>query len=80
MKTNAKSIQQFIKAVDSMKEAAIGCDDAFDLLDQYVELVLAGEPAHALFPQVAEHLACCKACHEEFEVLKRAVASLPADR
>jgi predicted anti-sigma-YlaC factor YlaD len=79
MKTNAKSIQQFIKAVDSMKEAAIGCDDAFDLLDQYVELVLTGEPAHELFPQVAEHLAHCKACHEEFEALKHAVASLSED-
>lgn len=76
MKITSKPIQNFLQAVDSMKEAAIGCDDAFELLDQYVELVLAGEPAQDLLPQVAEHLECCKACREEFELLKSAVASL----
>jgi len=76
MKINSKPIQNFLQAVDSMKESALGCDDAFELLDQYVELVLAGKPAHDLLPQVAEHLECCKACHEEFEILKNAIAAL----
>jgi len=76
METNVDKLNQFLQAVDGMKEAAIGCDDAFVHLDAYVEAVQAGQDAKALFPQVAEHLAHCKACAEEFECLQLAVSSL----
>ena len=76
METTVDKLKKFLNAVDGMKEAAIGCDDAFAHLDAYVEDVLAGEDAQVLFPDVAEHLANCKACAEEFELLKMAVSAL----
>jgi hypothetical protein len=76
METNANQLQQFLQAVDGMKEAAMGCDDAFAHLDAYVDAVISGKDAQALFPKVAEHLANCKACAEEFELLKLAVSAL----
>lgn len=76
METNVDKLNTFLSAVDGMKEAAIGCDEAFAYLDAYVEAVLAGKDAQALFPDVAEHLEHCKACAEEFEMLKLAVAVL----
>ncbi len=76
MEKNVDKLNQFLQAVDGMKAAAIGCDDAFVHLDAYVEAVLAGKDAQALFPEVAEHLALCKACAEEFELLKLAVSVL----
>ena len=75
METNSDKLNQFLQAVDGMKEAAMGCDDAFVHLDAYVEAVLSGKDAQTLFPDVAEHLANCKACAEEFELLKIAVSS-----
>lgn len=76
METNLDKLNHFLSAVDGMKEAAIGCDDVFVHLDAYVEAVLAGQDAKALFPQVEEHLAHCKACAEEFELLRLAVSTL----
>lgn len=76
METNSTQLQQFLQAVDSMKEAALGCDDAFAHLDAYVEAVLSGEDAQTLFSDIAEHLANCKACAEEFELLKSAIIEL----
>lgn len=74
METNSNQLQHFLQAVEGMKEAAIGCDDVFEHLDAYVEAVLSGQDAQALFPDIAEHLANCKACAEEFELLKIAVS------
>ena len=50
--------------------AEIGCDECFELLDQYVELELDGEDADAQIPGMREHLAGCPACREEHESLR----------
>jgi hypothetical protein len=42
-----------------------GCEEAFALLDQYVEAELEGRDAEALLPAVAEHLRNCAPCSEE---------------
>jgi hypothetical protein len=46
-----------------------GCEEAFALLDQYVEARLAGWDVEALMPAVAEHLRNCPPCNEEQEAL-----------
>jgi predicted anti-sigma-YlaC factor YlaD len=48
----------------------IGCDECFELLDQYVELELDGEDADAEIPGMREHLQGCPACREEHESLR----------
>ena len=47
----------------------VGCDECFDQLDRYVELEVAGEPAHELMPTLRAHLDGCPACAEEHELL-----------
>ena len=56
------------------REAEVGCDDCFDLLDRYVELELAGEDADAKIPGLATHLRGCPACREEHESLRALLA------
>jgi hypothetical protein len=51
----------------------IGCDDCFALLDEYVELELAGEDAEAAVPGLRAHLDGCPACREEHESLRALV-------
>jgi predicted anti-sigma-YlaC factor YlaD len=48
----------------------IGCDECFELLDQYVELELDGEDADGQIPGMREHLQGCPACREEHESLR----------
>jgi len=46
-----------------------GCEEAFALIDQYVEAELEGRDAEALLPAVAEHLRNCTPCSEEHAAL-----------
>ena len=54
-------------------EPEVGCDECFALLDQYVELELAGQDADAAIPGLRPHLEGCPACREEHESLRALV-------
>jgi hypothetical protein len=48
----------------------VTCEECFELLDEYVELELAGVDADARIPGMRTHLAGCSACHEERDSLR----------
>jgi hypothetical protein len=54
-------------------EPEVGCDECFALLDQYVELEVAGQDADAAIPGLRAHLEGCPACREEHESLRALV-------
>ena len=45
------------------------CDEAFDVLDTYAEMIARGEDPSELMPLVKLHLEMCDNCREEFEAL-----------
>ena len=52
----------------------VTCEECFELLDQYVELELAGADADGRLPGMREHLAGCPACDEDHASLRDLVA------
>lgn len=48
----------------------VSCEQCFELLDEYVDLELAGADADALVPGVRAHLEGCPACREDHESLR----------
>jgi hypothetical protein len=52
----------------------LGCDECFELLDEYVELELDGADADGRIPGMRAHLEGCPACHEEHESLRALVS------
>jgi anti-sigma factor RsiW len=52
----------------------VSCEECFELLDEYVDLELAGEDADRRLPVMREHLQGCPACHEDHESLRDLVA------
>ena len=58
-------------------EAEVSCEQCFELLDQYVELELAGADADAELPGLRAHLRGCSACREDHESLRALVADGP---
>lgn len=60
------------------EDTEIDCDDCFAVIDRYVELERAGEPAEPRFPGFRAHLASCPACAEDYESL-RALLELEED-
>jgi hypothetical protein len=53
----------------------IGCDECFDLLDQYVELEVRGLGADERILGMRAHLDGCPACREEHESLRALVSA-----
>ena len=53
----------------------VSCDECFELLDEYVELELAGADADAQVPGMRAHLEGCPACGEDHESLRALVSS-----
>ena len=45
-----------LTALTGPGEPEIGCDECFDALDVYVDLMIAGEPADERFPGMRAHL------------------------
>ena len=56
-------------------EPEVSCEACFELLDQYVDLELAGEDADARLPGMRAHLQGCPACHEDHQSLRQLVAT-----
>ena len=56
-------------------EPEVSCEECFELLDQYVDLEVAGEDADARLPGMRAHLQGCPACHEDHESLLELVGS-----
>jgi hypothetical protein len=50
--------------------AEVTCEQCFELLDQYVDLELAGRDAEAALPGMRAHLEGCPACAEDHESLR----------
>ena len=53
----------------------IGCDECFELLDEYVDLERSGANADARVPGMRAHLDGCPACSEEHESLRALLAA-----
>ena len=53
----------------------VTCERCFELLDEYVELELAGADPDARLPGMREHLEGCPACGEDHESLRALVVT-----
>ena len=51
------------------RDPELTCEECFEQLDAYVDLVLAEERADQRVPGMRAHLAGCPACREDFESL-----------
>ena len=67
------SIKQMVQMIAGTRPDEIGCDECFEQLDRFAELVLACKNAAEALPLVQDHLNRCRDCHEEFEALLAAL-------
>jgi hypothetical protein len=58
-----------MKKIFTAQENEITCDDCFNHIDQYVDLLQAGEDPDVVLPQVKQHLEMCQCCEMEFQAL-----------
>ena len=66
----APDVEAALRRLLGPAQHEVGCDECFDQIDGYVELELAGAPAHELMPALRAHIDGCPACAEEHESLR----------
>lgn len=72
----AQAMKKLLRSLANINPDEIGCDDCFEVVDQFVELELEGKDAEEALPTVKDHLNRCEACREEYRALYQAVKSL----
>jgi translation initiation factor 2B subunit (eIF-2B alpha/beta/delta family) len=71
-------VQKLIEMVKNTREVEFSCEDVYNILDQYTELVNRGDDSAELMPLVEHHIEICPDCREEFEALLRILEATPA--
>ena len=62
--------EQLLTRLLGPADPEVSCEECFELLDEYVDLELAGADADRRLPGMREHLQGCPACHEDHESLR----------
>ena len=68
-----QDVKALVRGIVSTREDEIDCEQCFERLDRFVDLVMAGKNAAEALPLVQDHLNRCRDCREEFEVLLAAL-------
>ena len=71
--TNEDERQNILTRLLGPSRPEVSCEQCFELLDEYVDLELAGEDADHQLPGLNEHLQGCPACREDHESLREFV-------
>ena len=61
--------QAFLESALETTEYEIACDECYDLLDGYVDMLLENSSAVDIMPAVEQHLKQCNCCAAELEAL-----------
>ena len=62
-------LQNLLKSALETEEYEITCEECFELMDQYADLILEGTDPVQLMPLVAQHLKMCNCCTDEVEAI-----------
>ena len=67
--TDKSNMEMLLRSVSMTDEDEVTCDDVYNLMDQFAEMVERGEDPSQMMPLVKKHLDMCPDCREEYESL-----------
>ena len=76
MEIEPERLKRIVYSTLTTRPDEIDCDECFEQLDRFVDMVLAGKDAAAAMPLVQDHLDRCGDCREEFEALLAALRAV----
>lgn len=71
-----REIETLLRWVGATREEEIDCDRCAGQLAEFAERVLAKRPLSESLEAVAQHLAVCTDCREDYEALQRGLEEL----
>ena len=79
MPLSTKELAQLLRLVGQTLAEEIDCDACLTRVAQFAESRLAGRPLDEGLRAVAQHLAVCGECQEEYLALQRALEQMPRE-
>ena len=70
-----KRFEVWLRNISETQDEEISCTECFELVSHFVDLETSGGNVATELPQVKQHLDQCRACRDEYEML-RDLASL----
>jgi hypothetical protein len=64
-----QNLKDIIRTLLSVPGEEITCDECYDVIDRYVDMLRAGQDPEVVLPRVREHLGQCECCDVEFRAL-----------
>ncbi len=64
------ALKKLMRILSLTEERELSCEEAFDLVDAYLELEEAGDNVLGRYPQLAHHLRLCSDCWDEYLALR----------
>ena len=61
---------RWLRNIYETQDVEISCTECSELVSRFIELEISGRDVAAEMPQVKQHLSQCRACREEYEVLR----------
>jgi len=72
----SEMLKQIVRGIVTTRPDEVGCDECFEQVDRFAEMVLDGKDAAEALPLVEDHLQRCDECREEFEALLVALRAM----
>lgn len=69
-------LKGMVESIFSTRPEEYTCDECFEHVDQFAEMILAGKNAAEAMPLVQDHLDRCSNCREEFKALLDAIKAI----
>jgi hypothetical protein len=76
MKLKPDTLKRIVRGVVTTLPEEIGCDECFEEIGRFAEMVLEGKEIPAAMRLVEDHLSRCGDCREEFEALLEALQEI----
>ena len=76
MALNKNQIKSLLDTVASSQPDELDCDGCFELIAEFAETRLAGQPLSEAMQAVETHLQNCACCQDEFETLLSALREI----
>lgn len=62
--------EAWLRNIYETQDVEISCTECFDQVSYFVEIEVSGRDVVTELPQVKQHLDQCRACREEYEILR----------
>lgn len=74
-----QAIVELMRKLEYLDENCYSCEEAFALIDEYVELIASEEEVERIMPLVKNHLDKCSHCKEAYLMLMQIIQSEPSE-